>query len=221
MKMDVDSDGRPDNPTLQVQYQRDAQAAWNGGIAYATPGANGAVVPCSVRGQVGTIEEVPTIAQLILIPRSDFSGQLVFVISIAISWAYNLWLSFHDEARVEEAIFKEILGTPRLRKFAFRNHTSAVAFILLILKGDPVFLVVWKKILDIYLPWGPRVWEIWREVIIERLERRESFTFTESLWNRKELTPQEQGLLRGLLQDAEDAVEAYNHLKNPKFLCAS
>lgn len=159
---------------------------------------------------------IPAIAQLILIPQSDFFGQLMFVVSIAISWAYNLWLSFHDKAKVEETIFKEILGTPRLRKFAFRNRTSAVAFVLLILKDDPVFLVVWKKILDIYLPWGPRVWEIWREVIIERLERRESFAFAESLWKRKELTPQEQDLLRGLFQDAEDAAEAYNHLKNPE-----
>ncbi|KAI6110344.1 hypothetical protein EDD17DRAFT_1827168, partial [Pisolithus thermaeus] len=104
--------------------------------------------------------------QLIFIPHSGVQGQWLFIISVIISWVYNIWLS-HEKADIEEAIFKEVLGEPRLHKVMFPNHTSAVAFLLLVSSNDPRDRKIWHQVLDKYLPWGPPVWEIWRDTITE------------------------------------------------------
>lgn len=143
-------------------------------------------------------------------------GQLMFVVSIVVSWLYNIWLS-REKADVEEAIFKEVLGDPCLHKFIFPNRTSAVAFLLLVSSNDPRNRKIWYEILDKYLPRGPPVWEIWRDTITERLNRGEPFKFDENHWNRDELTLEEdQKLLKSLLQDAMDAMEVYDKFKNPE-----
>lgn len=153
---------------------------------------------------------------MICVPRSGVWGQSLFVASIVVSWVYNIWLS-REKADVEEAIFKEVLGEPRLHKFMFPNRTSAVAFLLLVSSNGPRDRKLWHQVLDKYLPRGPPVWEIWRDTITERLNRGESLKFDENHWNRSELTLEDdQKLLKGLFQDAMDAMEVYDAFKNPE-----
>ncbi|KAI5992775.1 hypothetical protein EDD15DRAFT_2441953 [Pisolithus albus] len=155
---------------------------------------------------------VQAIVQLIFIPQSKLFGQLMFVLSLAISWAYNLWLSSRDKGEVKEGIFKQVLGEPSLTKFVFPNRVSAVVFLLLVSNkpeapGNPRKL---KKIMDIFLPSDSEVWGIWKETIAEQLKKGNALQFRDPHWNRKELTVEDdRKLLKTLFRDAKDAMKAY------------
>ncbi|KIO05933.1 hypothetical protein M404DRAFT_25185 [Pisolithus tinctorius Marx 270] len=160
---------------------------------------------------------VQAIAQLVFIPQSKLFGQLMFVVSLAFSWAYDLWFSSFDKGEVQEAIFQQVLGKPSLIKFVFPNRVSAVVFLLVSndnprTSGNPRKL---KKILDIFLPSNSEVWEIWKDTITERLKNRQALQFSDTHWNREELTLEDdRKLLKTLFGDAKDAEKAYAIFKN-------
>ncbi|KAI6002299.1 hypothetical protein F5J12DRAFT_948977 [Pisolithus orientalis] len=122
---------------------------------------------------------VQAIAQLVFISHSKLFGQLIFVISLAFSWAHDLWFSSFDKGEVQEAIFQQVLGKPSLIKFVFPNpnRVSAVVFLLLVANnsprtsGDPRRS---KEIVDIFSPSDSQVWEICEESITERLKSRQA-----------------------------------------------
>ncbi|KAI6161044.1 hypothetical protein EDD17DRAFT_1591905 [Pisolithus thermaeus] len=159
---------------------------------------------------------VQAIAQLIFIPQSKLFGQLMFVSSLAVSWIYNLWLSSRDKGEVKEAIFKQVLGEPSLTKFVLPNRVSAVVFLLLVsnnprTSSNPKKL---KKIMDIFLPSDSEVWEIWKDTVAERLKSGQALQFSDTHWNREELTEDDdRKLLKTLFEDAKDAVKAYTMFK--------
>ncbi|KIK26924.1 hypothetical protein PISMIDRAFT_77829, partial [Pisolithus microcarpus 441] len=111
------------------------------------------------------------ISQLICIPQSNLFGQLMFVLSIATSWAYNLWFLSFDKVEVWREVFCSVLGSPSLEKFVFPNRSSAVVSLLLSVAdgarpADPEKL---KKIMDGLLPSDALVWEMWKGMVIEHL----------------------------------------------------
>ncbi|KIK25148.1 hypothetical protein PISMIDRAFT_73341, partial [Pisolithus microcarpus 441] len=147
------------------------------------------------------------IAQLICVPQSSLFGQLMFVFSIATSWVYNLWFLSYDKVEVREEIFRDVLGSPKLKKFVFPNRSSAIVSLLLFdnewLPGDPKKL---KKIMDGFLPSGALVWEIWKGIVIEHLTNGRPLRFNETHWNHQDLPSEsDRLLLQTLLQDAETA----------------
>ncbi|KAI6030108.1 hypothetical protein EDC04DRAFT_2898638 [Pisolithus marmoratus] len=156
---------------------------------------------------------VQAIAQLILIPQSQLFGQLMFLTSLTISWAYNVWLSSVDKGDVREEIFNKILGKPSLSKFTFSNRVSAVVFILLALSYDrrsPGNLEKLKKIMDTLLPTDAVVWEIWKEAVVDQLKDKRALQFDDSHWNHPNLTLEsDRTLLSNLLKDPETAYTAF------------
>ncbi|KAI6030106.1 hypothetical protein EDC04DRAFT_2605519 [Pisolithus marmoratus] len=152
------------------------------------------------------------IAQLICIPQSGLFGQLMFVFSIATSWVYNLWFLSFDKAEVRKEIFRNVLGSPKLKKFIFPNRSSAVVSLLLFScdrkepSNDPKKL---KKIMDGLLPSGALVWEIWKGIVIEHLANGQPLCFDDTHWNHRDLSSEsDRSLLKTLLKDAETAYDA-------------
>ncbi|KAI6007848.1 hypothetical protein EDC04DRAFT_2907581 [Pisolithus marmoratus] len=152
------------------------------------------------------------IAQLICVPQSGLFGQLMFVFSIATSWVYNLWFLSFDKAEVRKEIFRNVLGSPKLKKFIFPNRSSAVVSLLLFScdrkepSSDPQKL---KKIMDGLLPSGALVWEIWKGVVIEHLANGQPLCFDDTHRNHPDLSSEpDRSLLQTLLKDAETAYAA-------------
>ncbi|KIK25139.1 hypothetical protein PISMIDRAFT_9732 [Pisolithus microcarpus 441] len=156
---------------------------------------------------------VQAIAQLILIPQSQLFGQLMFLISLAVSWSFNMWLSSVDKEDVRNEIFSKVLGEPSLIKFTFRNRVSAVVFLLLALSYDhrsPGNLGRLKKIMDTLLPTDAEVWEIWKETVLRKLRSGQELQFEGS--DHSDLSRRDETLLKTFLKDAEAAYTAFkNH----------
>ncbi|KAI6114717.1 hypothetical protein EDD16DRAFT_1106750 [Pisolithus croceorrhizus] len=156
---------------------------------------------------------VQAVAQLILVPQSNLFGQLMFVISIAISSVYNSCSPSSDEVEIREEIFRKVLGSHKLENFVFPNRCCAVVSLLLLSvnekmsSSDPAKL---KKIMDDFLPSGAAVWEKWKEIVIERLESGQPLHFDDSQWNHQDLLSEDdRSLLKTLLGDAEKAYATF------------
>ncbi|KAI6167791.1 hypothetical protein EDD17DRAFT_1751206 [Pisolithus thermaeus] len=153
------------------------------------------------------------VAQLILVPQSNLFGQLMFVVSIAISSLYNMFSPSSDEVEIRQEIFRNVLGSRELKKFVFPNRCCAVVSLLLYSvdeKMSPVDLAKLKKIMDHFLPSGALAWEKWKEIVIERLERRQPLHFDDTHWNHQDLVSEDdRSLLKTLLEDAEVAYAAF------------
>lgn len=154
---------------------------------------------------------VQAIAQLILIPQSQLFGQLMFLISLAVSWSYNVWLSSVDKKDVRNEIFSKVLGEPNLTKFTFPNRVSAVVFLLLALNYDcqsPGNLKRLGKIMDTLLPTDAEVWEIWKESVLKKLSGQELRSEDSRHPN---LSDSDGKLLKKFLEDTETAYTAFNN----------
>ncbi|KAG6333976.1 hypothetical protein ID866_5112 [Astraeus odoratus] len=129
------------------------------------------------------------IIQLILIPQGSFFGQLMFVISLAFSWVYNLWLSCFEKQTVHlDMLMKEGMGQLSLTKFIFTTRATAVVFALLVLgssdyqklnsdNAEESFTESSRKIMDAYLPPDTKVWRAWKKIIIDQLKSRGDSNF--------------------------------------------
>ncbi|KAI6030100.1 hypothetical protein EDC04DRAFT_109775 [Pisolithus marmoratus] len=153
------------------------------------------------------------IAQLICVPQSNLFGQLMFAVSIATSWVYNLWFLSFDKAEIRQQIFHDVLGPLKLKKFIFPNRSSAVVFLLLSVDDQTHSgnVAKWKKIMDDFLPSGALVWEIWKGIVIEHLTDGRPLRFDESHCNRPDLPSEhDRLLLKTLLKDAQSAYAAFS-----------
>ncbi|KAL4081328.1 hypothetical protein V8B97DRAFT_1921936 [Scleroderma yunnanense] len=152
------------------------------------------------------------IAQLIVIPQGSLFGQLMFVSSVAVSWAYNLWLGSFDKEKVHRDILMDILGKPKLTKFILGTRTSMVVFVLLVLHlRDP------EEIMNVLLPHHTPVWLTWKTTIIDRLKHRRELEFGPHDWDDPAFSSSDRDLLRTLFKDAEDAYRGFkSHYDNPK-----
>ena len=143
------------------------------------------------------------IAQLFLIPQGSLFGQIMFISSLGVSWAYNSILSSFDKEKIQQRILlDEVLDKPSLTKYILTTRTSAVVFALCALSSeDP------SKILDAYLPNDTKVWRRWKETILQRLRAHKALSFTDTDWNLEGYTDPERKLLRSLYGDAQAAYE--------------
>ena len=150
---------------------------------------------------------VQSIAQLFLIPQATLFGQLMFVSSLSISWAYNLWLSSFDKVAIWTRIVRDhIKRHPKLIKYGFGTHASVAVFTLLMLKPDPTQA---DGMLDNLLP-TTEVYAIFKKVIIREIRSENGFKISV---RRSELSrlvlDEERVLLHELLRDANDAYSAF------------
>ncbi|KAG1877491.1 hypothetical protein F4604DRAFT_1652845 [Suillus subluteus] len=81
------------------------------------------------------------LAQLLLIPQGTFTGQIMFLISFAVSWLYNLYLSSIDNEYIQERSILEIfhLKKKHMRTYICRTRTTATVFTCLMLQPPGIY----------------------------------------------------------------------------------
>ncbi|KAG1735435.1 hypothetical protein EDB19DRAFT_1724415 [Suillus lakei] len=150
------------------------------------------------------------IAQLLLIPQAALFGQIMFVTSLAVSWAYNSWLSSLDKEEIQRRLLLDaVLKRPFMTKYMLGTRTTMAVFVLLALTpSDPA------KVLDDILPNDTKVWKRWKSIILSRLQDGEKMHFQSADWDDGNFNGSESTLLKTLLGDAQAAYDGYSdHLK--------
>lgn len=145
-----------------------------------------------------------SLAMLILISQSSFFGQLMFVISLAFSWAYNLWVWTFDKEKIQREILKNLLGDPVFTKFILKTRTSMLVFVVLALKLRNA-----TEIMKVFLVPSTAVWEKWKQIVIERLSDGQRLDFEEPDWNCDGFSEDQKSLLKTLLEDAMVAYKLF------------
>jgi hypothetical protein len=130
------------------------------------------------------------LAQLLLLPLGTLFGQLMFLGSLFVSWAYNSFLcSLDREVAQREILYKQILGEPLMKKFLLPSRTAMVTFVLLVLanSSSPETTIgndpssekkqnALRKQLDALLPNDTEVWQKWKEETLEKIMNPSKFT---------------------------------------------
>ncbi|KAH9949188.1 hypothetical protein B0H21DRAFT_157574 [Amylocystis lapponica] len=148
---------------------------------------------------------VQFLAQLVLVPQGTLFGQIMFVTSLAVAWAYNASVSSLDKEKIQRDILcKEVLRGPSISKFSLGTWTTAVVFVLLVARPDDV-----EKKLKKFIPNDTRVWRIWKETVIARMKGDKALRFDESDFAKGDLEDGEQMLLKNLYGDAQAAYGGY------------
>ncbi|KAI6044592.1 hypothetical protein EDC04DRAFT_320758 [Pisolithus marmoratus] len=148
------------------------------------------------------------IVQILLIPQGTLFGQIMFIGSLGVSWAYNLWLSSKNKESIQEEVFvRVVLHSPRFRRYSLGTRTSAVVFMLLALKPkDP------EKIFNMLLPNDSPEWLKFKDDILSRIRSKQELCFQPSFWDASAPEYDKQ-LLELLYHDAETAYNGYqDHL---------
>jgi len=150
------------------------------------------------------------IAQLLLIPQAELFGQIMFVTSLAVSWAYNSWLSSLDKEEIQRRLLLDVvLQRPTVTKYMLGTRTTMAVFVLLALNPSDL-----AKVLDDILPNDTKVWRKWKSIILSRIQDKEKLHFGIADWHDEYLDEKESTLLRTLLGDAQAAYDGYSdHLK--------
>ncbi|KAH7916215.1 hypothetical protein BJ138DRAFT_1075497 [Hygrophoropsis aurantiaca] len=150
------------------------------------------------------------LSQLLLIPQGTLFGQIMFLVSLAVSWAYNSFLSSLEKTKIQGDLLYEFLNKPSMRRYELKSRTATAVFAVLVLQpANPM------KILQEILPNDTLVWDTWREVVVQKMLSREKMCFDnlndEAEWPRcvREMSDDDRALLRTLLGDAHTAWEAY------------
>ncbi|KAI6121273.1 hypothetical protein F5141DRAFT_1210950 [Pisolithus sp. B1] len=148
------------------------------------------------------------IVQILLIPQGTLFGQIMFIGSLAVSWAYNLWLSSKNKESIQGEVFiRGVLRRPNAWRYSLGTRTSAVVFMLLAVKPkDP------GKILNMLIPNDTTEWLRFKDDILSRIRTNQDLRFEASFLDT--LAPeQDKGLMELLYSDAEAAYEGYlDHL---------
>ncbi|KAH7916220.1 hypothetical protein BJ138DRAFT_1175876 [Hygrophoropsis aurantiaca] len=154
------------------------------------------------------------ISQLLLVPQGTLFGQIMFLLSLAVSWAYNSFLSSLEKNKIQADILHEFLNKPSMKRYELKSRTATAVFVVLVLQpANPM------KILNQFLPNDTAVWNRWKELVVHKILQHEKLRFDETEWpqNAIELSEGEQRLLRTLLRDANAAWEGYISYRPGKF----
>jgi hypothetical protein len=135
----------------------------------------------------------------------------MFVTSLAVSWAYNSWLSSLDKEEIQRRLLLDVvLQRPLMTKYMLGTRTTMAVFVLLALNPSAP-----GKVLDDILPNDTKVWKKWKSTILSRLQNGEKMHFEITDWDDENFDEKESTLLKTLLGDAQAAYDGYsNHLKS-------
>jgi len=145
------------------------------------------------------------IAQLLLIPQASSFGQILFVISLGVSWVYNsCFTSLYSKDKIQrDILFNSVLEPDALTKYTLGTFTSAVVFALLVLRPEEPI-----KFLDELLP-DTNVWTQWKQTIVRQLPH-EKPQFAVVNGKVGGLTEEECKFLEKLYSDAQAAYSSYS-----------
>ena len=144
------------------------------------------------------------VAQLLLIPQGSLFGQIMFVGSLVVSGAYNMWLSSWDrDATQRDVCIRGVLQNPVFRRYTLGTRTSAMIFALLALRPkDPA------KIMDVVVPNDTPGWRKFKADVLSRIQGDQALIFDRTSWEDPDVAD-EIGILELLYQDAEAAYRGY------------
>lgn len=128
------------------------------------------------------------LAQLLIVPQGKLIGQLLFLVSLAVSWVYNSYISSSDitmlfKALVFENLFglEEISKTPPQQGPYCETRTSAVVFALLVM-APSLDKNTLPLVLDRLLHDNTRVWKMWKDSVVKCIEQHWN-SYIEQLWD--------------------------------------
>ncbi|KAG2343629.1 hypothetical protein BDR05DRAFT_962724 [Suillus weaverae] len=151
--------------------------------------------------------------QLLFIPQATTFGQIMFISSLAASWAYNSFLSSLEQEKIQIDILWKALDNPQLSKFGLKSRAAQAVFACLVLDNGIQRQSVDfkpKKVLQRFISNDTRVWNVWRDKVAEQLENnKEEKSFNPNSDDLREFGDHERALLESLLQDAHDAYRGY------------
>ncbi|KAG1856380.1 hypothetical protein DFJ58DRAFT_342275 [Suillus subalutaceus] len=156
--------------------------------------------------------------QLLLIPQASTFGQIMFISSLAASWAYNSFLASLEQEKIQIGVLTKALRDPPMLKIALKNRAAQAVFACLVLSDNvrrpPNSDFKPKEVLQCFISNETRVWNAWRKKVVEELEKHgEEKSFDLSSSDLLGFRDDEKKLLRSLLQDACSAYRGYqNHI---------
>jgi len=159
------------------------------------------------------------LAQLFLIPQGMLFGQLMFVISLGVSWVYNFHISSMGRERIQANVLVKKLGDPQIRKFLLKTRTTMAVFVaLLVFHGasNPSPIDV-QKMLRCLIPNDTEVWEKWMTKATQLVCNRSLSCLEWDEGDESGLTEREKNLLGTLLDDARDAFNGYSSIPESTF----
>jgi len=155
------------------------------------------------------------LAQLFLIPQGILFGQLMFVISLCVSWVYNFHISSLGREKLQADVLFQKLGNPKIRKFLLGTRTTMAVFVaLLVFHGvpDPSPIAV-QKMLRCFFPDDTDVWEKWRGKVAQQVCNKSlSCLELDKEGDDKGLKESEKEFLGILLGDARAGYDGYSRL---------
>ena len=167
------------------------------------------------------------LAQLLLVPQGTLFGQIMFLISLGVSWGYNSYLSSLEKEKIQADILFQALGNPEILRFRTGTRTTMAVLVCLLLfhgvepsspEEDRANRV---RILRECIPNETRVWQRWKEKVVQQLmsidEESLSLPYLEEDDVDLTLTEGERRLLRHLLGDARTVFEGHFDLRKRLF----
>ncbi|KAH7922975.1 hypothetical protein BV22DRAFT_1036885 [Leucogyrophana mollusca] len=144
--------------------------------------------------------------QLLFIPQGTLFGQIMFIVSLVVSWGYNSFLSSLEKEKIQADILYELLNKPSMKRYELGTRTTMSIFVILILRP-----LTPMKMLNEFLPNDTEVWKIWKGMVVKKILAQEKLHFEEADWPRAaiELDDNKKKLLITLLGDATAAWDGY------------
>ena len=158
--------------------------------------------------------------QLLLIPQGTLFGQIMFLGTLGVSWAYNSYLSSLEKEKIQTDALFEKLGEPKMLKFHLGTRTTMAVFACLLIRrgwqstdGDIDFGKILRKI----IPNDTQMWQRWRNKVTRQMEEPEGKSSESLIYlevdeeDRSHLRRQSDiSLLTTLLtEDTKSAFEGY------------
>ncbi|KAG2159390.1 uncharacterized protein EDB93DRAFT_284350 [Suillus bovinus] len=142
--------------------------------------------------------------QLIFMPSGSLAGQLMFLSSLLVSGACNLYLSAKEDD-VQSSALITLLNTPEVKTYqASSRATAAVLACLALCWGSTTPPT---QVLQEIVPIRPKVWKAWSEFLVENIGKKsKEFVYGEST---HDLDDREEKLLLELIDDAHAAYDRY------------
>ncbi|KAF9071575.1 hypothetical protein BDP27DRAFT_1291388 [Rhodocollybia butyracea] len=120
----------------------------------------------SISGACALLLTVQFVLQLLLIPQSSLFGQILFLFSLAVSWAYNSYLASLDRESLQIDIISECLNLrpvvhKPVPKYDLATWTGAAVFVAYVLRPSNC-----RELLDQIIPNHTATWSKFKEEIV-------------------------------------------------------
>ena len=164
------------------------------------------------------------ILQLLIVPQGTIFGQIMFIVSLAVSWGYNSYLSSLEKEKIQTDLLFETLGNPEMLRFRAGTRTTMTVFVCLLVFHGVERSYTEKdsasrlEILCSCLSNETSVWNQWRQMVVQQLldidDKSESLSCLSEDGMDQALSDSDSALLGVLLEDARVAFRGYFRVRH-------